>query len=78
VEAHIIVSNYRFPYLVLGSGPTQSTITLLKESSKAGKGRSVAAESLGFIPFELFFGHSMGGPLKILKDKFVKILLLIF
>ena len=43
VEAHIIVSNYRFPYLVLGSGPTQSTITLLKESSKAGKGRSVAA-----------------------------------
>ena len=43
VEAHIIVSNYRFPYLVLGSGPTKSTITLLKESSKAGKGRSVAA-----------------------------------
>jgi hypothetical protein len=35
-------------------------------------------ESLGFIPLELFFGHSMGGPLKILKDKFVKILLLIF
>ena len=31
--------------------------------------------SLGFSPFELFFGHSMGGPLKILKDKFVKILL---
>jgi hypothetical protein len=43
VEAHIIVSNYRFPYLVLESGPTQSTITLLKESSKAGTGRSVAA-----------------------------------
>ena len=35
-------------------------------------------ESLGFIPFELYFGHSMGGPLKILKDKFVKILLLVF
>jgi hypothetical protein len=43
VEAHIIVTKYRFPYIVLGSGPTQSTITLLKESSKAGKGRSVAA-----------------------------------
>jgi hypothetical protein len=43
VEAHIIVSNYRFPYLVLGSGPTQSTTTLLKESSKAGMGRRVAA-----------------------------------
>ena len=43
VEAHIIVSNYRFPYLILGSGPTQSRITLLKESSKAGTGRSVAA-----------------------------------
>ena len=42
-EAHIIVSNYRFPYLVLGSGPTQSRITLLKEYSKAGTGRSVAA-----------------------------------
>jgi hypothetical protein len=25
-------------------------------------------ESLGFSPFQLFFGHSMGGPLKILKD----------
>ena len=43
VEAHNIVSNYRFPYLFLGSGPTQSTITLLKESSKTSKGRSVAA-----------------------------------
>jgi hypothetical protein len=43
VEAHIIASNYRFPYLVLGSGPTQSTISLLKESSKAGTGRSLAA-----------------------------------
>jgi hypothetical protein len=40
VEAHIIVSKYRFPYLVLGSGPTQSTITLLKDSSKEGTGRS--------------------------------------
>jgi len=38
VEAHIIVSKYRFPYLVLGSGPTQSTITLLKDHSKEGTG----------------------------------------
>ena len=40
VEAHILVSKYRLPYLVLGSGPTQSTITLLKDSSKEGTGRS--------------------------------------
>jgi hypothetical protein len=40
VEAHIKVSKYRFPYLVLGSGTTQSTITLLKDSSKEGTGRS--------------------------------------
>ena len=43
VEAHIIVNTYRFPYLVLGSGATRSTISLLKESSKAGTDRSVAA-----------------------------------
>jgi hypothetical protein len=43
VEAHSIVSKYRFPYVVLESGPAQSAITLLKESSKAGTGRSVAA-----------------------------------
>jgi len=42
VEAHIIVSKYRFPYLVLGSGPTQSIITLLKDFSKAGTGRGGA------------------------------------
>jgi hypothetical protein len=35
-------------------------------------------KSLGFSPFELVLGHSMGGLLKILKDKFVKILLLVF
>jgi hypothetical protein len=40
--------------------------------------REAFQESLCFIPFELVFGHSMGGPLKILKDKFVKILLLVF
>ena len=38
--------------------------------------RETFQESLGFSPFELFFGHSMGGPLKMLIDKFVKILLL--
>jgi hypothetical protein len=40
--------------------------------------RETIQGSLDFSPFELVFGHSMGGPLKILKDKFVKILLLIF
>ena len=35
VEAHIIVSKYIFPYLVLGSSLTQSTTTLLKNYSKA-------------------------------------------
>jgi hypothetical protein len=40
--------------------------------------REIFQESLGFSPFELFFGHSMGGPLKNLKDKFVRILLLVF
>ena len=36
MEAHIIVSYSIFPYLVLESGPAQSTIALLKDSSKAG------------------------------------------
>ena len=40
--------------------------------------RETFQESLGFSPFKLFFGHSMGGPLKNLKEKFVKILLLVF
>ena len=40
--------------------------------------RETFQEYLGVSPFELVFGHSMGGPLKILKDKFVKILLLVF
>jgi hypothetical protein len=35
VEAHIIVSSYIFPYLVLGSGPTQSRITKAKTITKA-------------------------------------------
>ena len=38
VEAHIIVRRYSWPDLVLGKGPTQSIITLLKGSSKAGMG----------------------------------------
>ena len=42
VEEHIIDSKCRFPYLVLGNGPTQSTMTLRKDYSKAGTGRSGA------------------------------------
>jgi hypothetical protein len=42
VEAHIIVSKYIFPYLVLGSSLTQLTMTQLKEYSKAATGRSRA------------------------------------
>ena len=38
VEAHIIVIRYSWPDLVLGKGPTQSIIILLKGSSKAGMG----------------------------------------
>jgi hypothetical protein len=30
VEAHIKVSKYRFPYLVLGSGTIQSTMPVVK------------------------------------------------
>ena len=42
VEEHIIVNRYLFPDLVLGNGPTQSTITLLNGSSIAGIGISGA------------------------------------
>jgi hypothetical protein len=45
VEAHIIVSKYIFPYLLLGSRLTQSTMTLLKDYSKAGTGRVELHES---------------------------------
>ena len=38
VEAHIMVRRYSQPFFVLGKGPTQSIITLLKGSSKAGMG----------------------------------------
>ena len=38
VEAHIMVRRYSQPFFVWGKGPTQSIITLLKGSSKAGMG----------------------------------------
>ena len=31
--------------------------------------RESVQESLGFSPFELVFGHNVGGPLKLLKEK---------
>ena len=31
--------------------------------------RESVQESLGFSPFELVFGHSVGGPLKLFKEK---------
>ena len=46
VEVHIIVSKYRSPYLASGSGSTQSTITLLKDSSKEGTDRNGATRML--------------------------------
>ena len=33
--------------------------------------RESVQESLGFSPFELVFGHTVRGPLKLLKDKFL-------
>ena len=38
IEKRVVI--YIFPYLVLVSGLTQSTITLLEDYSKAGIGRS--------------------------------------
>ena len=32
--------------------------------------RESVQESLGFSPFELVFGHTVRGPLKLLTDKF--------
>jgi hypothetical protein len=40
IEKRVVI--YVFPYLVLGSGLTQSTITLLDDYSKAGMGTSQA------------------------------------
>jgi hypothetical protein len=48
VEVHIIVSKYIFSYLVLGSSLTQSTMTLLKDYSKAGTGWSGATRKFWF------------------------------
>ena len=31
--------------------------------------RESVQESLGFIPFELVFGHTVRGPFKLLKEK---------
>ena len=33
--------------------------------------RESVQESLGFSPFELVFGHTVRGPLKLLKEKFI-------
>jgi hypothetical protein len=30
-------------------------------------------ESLGFSPFELVFGHAVRGPLKLLKEKWLRV-----
>ena len=34
-------------------------------------GRESVQESLGFSPFELVFSHTIRGPLKLLKEKFL-------
>ena len=33
--------------------------------------RESVQESLGFSPFELVFGHTVRGPLKLLQEKFI-------
>ncbi len=35
--------------------------------------RDARQESLGFSPAELFFGHNVRGPLKVLKDQFLSV-----
>ena len=42
VDAYIIVNKYWLPALVLGKGPTQSIMTLVNGSSKAGIGFKAA------------------------------------
>lgn len=34
--------------------------------------RNAVQESLGFSPFELIFGHSVRGPVRMLKEKWVQ------
>ena len=46
VESHIIVKRYWQPDFVLGRGPTQSIMILLKGSSKAGMG---CKEAFGMV-----------------------------
>jgi hypothetical protein len=46
IEKRVVI--YIFPYLVLGSVLTQSTITLLEDYSKAGMGRSRATRMFWF------------------------------
>ena len=33
--------------------------------------REAVQEFLGFSPFELVFGHTVGGPLKLVKEKWL-------
>ena len=42
IEKRVVI--YIFPYLVLGSGLTQSTITLLEDYSKTGMARRRATQ----------------------------------
>ena len=48
VDIHITVNKYWFPLLVLGRGPTQFTITLLKGSSITGIGTNGATWGVWF------------------------------
>ena len=49
VVVHMMVSKYSLPDLLLGSGPTMSTNTLLKGSSKAGIGFNGALGIFGLV-----------------------------
>jgi hypothetical protein len=40
--------------------------------------REAVQESLGFSPFELVFGYTVRGPLKLLKEKWLKLVISIF
>ena len=51
---------------------------LLRNRERLGRGhpfatlrctRELVQESLGFSPFELVFGHTVRGPLKLVKEK---------
>ena len=57
------------------TGRTPTTVTWLDEDWDEGihlllfAARESVQESLGFSPFELVFGHTVRGPLKLLKGK---------